>query len=176
MALIEDGTTATHAAAPADNSRRNVLIVASVIAALIVVGFIFVLLRAAGGDVNTVEQRLAGAIRPGDPQFEAARAKIVLDEPEALEATRPVGDVWMQLETTVRNFTGRTITGLEVKGTVVDLEGNPVKERTVIVVPTASQPTLENNKTLPTTVVINGINKDSVKANIKMEVVGVKFQ
>ena len=42
----------------------------------------------------------------------------------------------MNLQTTVRNFTGRTVNGLEVKAAVVDGEGKPVKQRTVVVIPT----------------------------------------
>lgn len=164
------------AAVPADNSRRNVLVVASLVAVLIVVVVGFVLYRAAGGGESAVPPRLEGALRPGNPEFDQHRERIVIDTPEALEGTRPVGDVWMQLEATVRNFTGRTITGLELKGTVVDLDGAPVKERIVIIIPSRQQPELANNQTTEARIVLDGISKDAVRANIRMEVAGVKFQ
>jgi hypothetical protein len=77
----------------------------------------------------------------------------------------------MTLQSTVRNFTGRTITGLELYGAVVDLENKPVKERTVVVIPTR-QPELEPNKTMPVSVLIEGMKDSDVRANIKLEVSG----
>lgn len=157
-----------------DNSRRNILIVVSIFAVLVVAGLIFLLIRPNANSVPVAQQRLEGALHPGDPEFAQYRERIVLDTPEAMEGNRTVGDVWMQLETTVRNFTGRTITGLELKASVVDMDNNPVRERTVTIIP-GQQPQLDNNKTLKTRVVVDGISKDAVRANIKMEVAGVKF-
>jgi len=71
----------------------------------------------------------------------------VLDEIEADEAKRALGDTVMTLHATVRNFTGRTITGLEIKGAVVDHDGKSVKERTTVVIPTR-QAELDPNKTM----------------------------
>lgn len=162
-------------ASPADNSRRNILIAASAVAILIVGAFSLLLYRAAGGGESNAQQRLEGALHSGDPEFDQYRERIVLDTPEATEGPRPIGDVVMELTTTVRNFTGRTITGLELKGTVVDLDGAPVKERIVLVIP-GRQPELANNQTVDARIVLDGISKDAVRANIKMEVAGVKFQ
>lgn len=172
MSLTEEN----NGTATPDNSRRNILIVTSVIGLLIVGALIFVLMRAAGGgDPNAAQQRLEGALRPGNPEYEQLRERIVIDAPEATEGTRPIGDVVMELTTTVRNFTGRTITGLELKGAVVDLAGAPVKEKIVLVIPTR-QPQLENNKTMEARIVLDSISKDAVRANIRMEVAGVKLQ
>lgn len=159
-----------------DNSRRTVLIVVSLIAALVVAGVIFLLMRAGQNSGSSAPQHLEGALRAGSPEFDQYRDRIVLDAPEALEGPRTVGDIWMQLETTVRNFTGRTITGLELTGSVVDLQGNPVKEKTIIIIPTAQQTELENNKTMKARVTLESISKDAVRANIKMTVAAVKFK
>ncbi|MEJ7710880.1 MAG: hypothetical protein WKF84_13700 [Pyrinomonadaceae bacterium] len=159
-----------------DSSRRNILIITSVVGLLIVGGLIFFLMRATGGgDLSAGQQGLEGALRPGNPEFDQLRERIVIDAPEATEGTRPIGDVVMELTTTIRNFTGRTITGLELKGAVVDLDGNPVKERIVIIIP-VRQAELDNNKTMQARIVLDGIIKDTVRANIKMEVAGVKFR
>jgi hypothetical protein len=82
----------------------------------------------------------------------------------------------MVLETTARNFTGRTITGLEVKGTVVDLEKKPIREQIVTVVPGRQAQELEPNKTIPVRIRIEGFSKSDVRANIKTEVVGIRFK
>ncbi len=78
----------------------------------------------------TGEPTLQGAIRAGSPQFEEYKSKIFLDEPEAVEAKRALGDIVMTLQTTVRNLTGKTLNGLEIRAAVVDYEGKPVKQRT----------------------------------------------
>ncbi len=77
-------------------------------------------------------------LRAGSPQFEQYKSQIILDEPEATEAKRALGDIVMTLQTTVRNLTGKTLTGLEITAAVVDYEGKPVKQRAVLVIPDAS--------------------------------------
>ena len=158
-----------------DNSRRTVLIGVSLIAALVVAGLIFLLLRAGQGQNPGAPPRLEGALRAGSPEFEQYKGRVVLDPPEAFEGARTVGDMWMQLETTVRNFTGRSIDGLELTGTVVDPTGAPVRERTVVFIP-GQQSELENNKTMKVRLVLDGISKDAVRADIKMSVAAVRFK
>ena len=157
----------------ADHSRRSIVIVVAVIAAVVIASLFYLLMRATGG--GTPEPRLQGAIRPGSPEFEQYRQRIVLDQPEAEEAKRALGDIVMSLHTTVRNFTGRTLNGLEITGSVVDHQDKPVKSRTVVVIP-GKQPELEPNKTIYVTVVLDGMTDQDDRANIKMEVSGFKFK
>jgi hypothetical protein len=156
-----------------DDSRRRVIIGVAVIAALLIGALIYFLLRATGG--GTPAPTLQGAIRPGSTEWNEYQPKIVLDPPEADEARRPLGDIVMTLRTVVRNFTGRTIDGLEVKGTVIDSQGQPVRERTVIVIP-ARQPELGPNKTMLVQVVIEGFKETDNRANIKMEITGFRLR
>jgi hypothetical protein len=62
-----------------------------------------------------------------------------------------------------------------MRAAVVDYEGKPVKERTVLVIPTR-QPELAPNKTLPVQVMLEGMSDTDARANIKMEVTGFKFK
>ena len=158
----------------ASESNRTLIIVVAVIAAVLIAGLFYGLMRLGGGGRNT-EAGLLGAIRPGSPQFDANKANIVLDEPEATEAKRALGDIVMSLQTTVRNLTGKTLTGLEIHAAVVDYDGKPVKERTVVVIPTR-QPELLPNKTMQVTVGLDGMSDTDARANIKMEVTGFKFK
>ena len=163
-----------------EGSRNIPFIVAAVIAALIIAG-LFVYLRkrpAPAPSAGPAQQHLEGALRAGSPEFEQAKQRIGVDDPEATEGSRIVGDIVMTLTTTVRNFTGRTISGLEMRAAVVDLNGKSIKERYVIVVPDVKRDMaeLENNKTLPVSVTIEGFSKSDVRANIQMEVTGVKFK
>src|SRR5262245_49782273 len=93
----------------ASESSRTLIIVVAVIAAVAIAGLFYGLMRFAGGGRNGAEAGLQGAFRAGSPQFEANKANIVLDEPEATEAKRALGDIVMSLQTTVRNLSGKTL-------------------------------------------------------------------
>jgi len=158
---------------PEDTSHRTLIIVVAVIAAVVIGGFFYLLFRRALAP--TAPPTLAGAIRPGSPDWDKYSKLIATDAPEADEAKRALGDTVMTLHTTVRNFTGRTITGLEVRAAVVDHDGKPVKERTVVVIP-GRQTDLEPNKTMKVSVMLEGFTESDDRANIKMEVAGFKLK
>ena len=160
-----------------EKSRRTLIIVVAIAAALFIGGFFYLLMRKTV--VETPPPRLEGAIRAGSPDFEKLRAQIPLDEPYADQAKRALGDWVMTLHTTVRNLSGKTITGLEVWGAVVDHDGRPVKERTVVVIPSAvpGRPAeLEPNKTINVTITLDRMTDEDDRANIKMAVTAFKFK
>jgi flagellar basal body-associated protein FliL len=155
-------------------SNRTLIIVVAVVAAIVIAGLFYGLMWL-GSSGRSTEVGLQGAIRAGSPQFEDYKSKIILDEPEATEAKRALGDIVMSLQTTVRNLTGKTLIGLEMRAAVVDYQGQPVKQRTVVVIPT-KQPELAPNKILPVQVLLDGMSDSDARANIKMEVTGFKFK
>src|SRR5215203_3960918 len=158
----------------AGETNRTLIIGVAVAAAVVVAGLFYVLMMRAGGS-RVTEPTLQGAIRAGSPQFEEYKSKIFLDEPEATEAKRALGDIVMSLQTTVRNLTGKTLNGLEIRAAVVDYESKPVKQRTVLVIPTR-QAELHPNKTMVVPVMLDGMKDSDARANIKMEVVGFRFK
>ncbi|HEY0761783.1 MAG TPA: hypothetical protein VGD61_05360 [Pyrinomonadaceae bacterium] len=158
----------------AEETNRTLIIVVAVIAAVVIAGLFYGLMRLSGRSTAS-EQTLQGAIREGSPQFEEQRKNIVLDDPEATEAKRALGDIVMSLQSTVRNLTGKTLVGLEVRGVVVDYNGKPIKQKTVVIVPTR-QPELAPNKTMQVNVLLDGFSETDARANIKMEVVAFKFK
>lgn len=153
-----------------DSSRRKVIIIVALVAAIVIAVFFYVLMRASSS--VRVEQTLAGAIRVGSPEFEQNKSKIVVDDPQATEYKQALGGIVMDLYTNVRNFTGRTLTGLEVKGMVVNQQGQPINQKTVVVIPTTRQPELENNRTMLVQIRLEGMTDQDARANIKMEVTG----
>jgi hypothetical protein len=163
----------------ADASRRKIFIIAAIVSALLIAALVFWATRPGTNGVGQ-QPRLEGAIRADSPEFAQVREKIIIEpEPdEATESPRPVGDIVMTLRPKVRNFTGRTITGLELLATVVDLDNNPVRQRTRIAIPNAEtgQSELEHNKILVVPILMEGFKKDDVRANIRVEVTGVKFK
>lgn len=155
-----------------DDSRRKLIIIVAVIAAVIIAVVFYFLMRASGGGS---EPTLANAIRASSPQFKEFQSKIVVDEVEADEAKRALGDIVMSLHGTVRNFSGRTLNGLEITASVVNHQGEPVKQRTVVVIP-ARQPELDPNRTMPVQVMLEGMTDADDRANIRMEVTGFTFK
>lgn len=157
----------------ASESNRTLIIIVAVAAAVVIALLFYLLMRAGGGRPG--EPTLQGAIRAGSPEFERYKSQIVLDDPEATEAKRALGDIVMTLQTTVRNLTGKTLNGLEIRAAVVDYEGQPVKQRTVVVIP-GRHSELPPNKTMEIPVMLEGMSDKDARANIKMEVVGFKFK
>jgi len=155
-------------------SNRTLIIVVAVVAAVLIAGVFGVLMQLSNRGPSP-DAGLQGAIRAGSPQFEEYKSKIFLDDPEATEAKRALGDIVMSLQTTARNLTGKTLTGLEIRAAVVDYEGKPVKERSVVMIPTR-QPELAPNKTMQVSVLLDGMKETDARANIKMEVTAFKFK
>lgn len=166
-------TSERQIAGPDEDSRRKLIIIVAVIAAIIIAVVFYFLMRASGG--GSAEPTLANAIRADSPQFNEFKSKIVIDEVEADEAKRALGDIVMSLHGTVRNFTGRTLDGLEISAAVVNHQGEPVKQRTVVVIPTR-QAELDPNKTMPVQVMLEGMTDADDRANIRMEVTAFNFK
>lgn len=156
-----------------EKSQRTIVIVVAVVAALLIGGLFYLLLRKTLAP--TPPQSLTGAIRPGSPEWEKYSKLIARDEPEADEATRAIGDTVMTLHTTVRNFTGRTITGLEMSAAVLDHQDKAVKEQTVVIIP-GQRNELEPNKTLYVPMTLEGFTDNDDRAKLKMEVTGFRLQ
>ena len=154
-------------------SRRTLIIVVAVAAAVVIALFFYLLMRAGGSGGG--EPRLQGAIRPGSAEFDQYKTQIVFDEPEAFESPRALGDIVMSLKTTVRNLSNKTLNGLEMRGVVVDHQNQPVKERTLIIIPTR-QAELAPNKTIDVSITLEGFKETDDRANIKMEITGLKFK
>src|SRR5436190_6412207 len=147
-----------------DKPRRTLIVAVAIIAALVIGAFFYLLMRKSVAP--SPPPRLQAAVRKGSPDWEKYSKLIALDNPEADEAKRALGDTVMTLQTTARNFTGRTITGLEVRGAVVDHDGKPVKQRAVVVIP-GRQPELDPNKTMRVSILIDGFTDEDDRANIK---------
>jgi len=163
----------------ANRSRRVIFTIAGLVAVLLIVGLIIYLKTRPEPRPATavpLNQTLEGGIREGSPEFNQYRELIKLDELDAFEADSVGAGIQMDLVGTIRNFTGRTINGLEMKGTVVDIEDNPIKERTMIIIPSGSLPELENNKVARVKVTIPGFTKSDGRANYRLEVTAFKFK
>ena len=163
-----------------EKSRTTLIIVVAAIAAILIGGLFYLLMRKTAAP--TPPATLQGAIRRGSADWDKYSKLIVLDDPGdcpeegsrfcAYESRRALGDIQMVLRGIVRNFTGKTITGLELTAAVIDHQDQPVRQRTRILVPSFAASELAPNKTLPVSVIIEGIAENDDRANVKMEVTG----
>ena len=176
----------------ADKTRRTIFIVAGVIAVLLIGLIVFMLVRRGpapqqelgGLRDEKLEESFQGVLRASSADFEKFRDQIVLTQPEDyLVAKSLSGGMEVTMAATVGNFTGRTIAGLEMKGSVLDAEGKVIKERTAIVVPSQSVPELENNQTVRVPLKVAGFtneqdrnNIDAGLAKLKVEVTAIKLK
>jgi len=152
-----------------DKSRRFIFIAVGLVAALLVAGLAYMTSRpsAAPG-----EERLEGAVRPGSPDFPGPDRLIVEFDPNENAEIGPtaLGPWAVKFLPVVRNFTGRTVEGLEFRLTGVDPKGQTIRERIAI-----NRDEIGPNKVARPGLSIN-FPQDSKPANLKLELTGVRFK
>ncbi|MFN2599402.1 MAG: hypothetical protein ABR563_19710 [Pyrinomonadaceae bacterium] len=162
----------------ADASRKKIFIVVGLLGALVVALLVYCATRPAP---PAVAPRLENAIRADSPEFANWRDRVAIDyivDNDTLDSVSALGGRTITPQPTIRNFTGRTISGLELKATVVDLDGKPARERTMIVIPNSFNGLTElaPNKFTKVTIPIEGFKKEDVAANVKIEMTAVRFK
>jgi hypothetical protein len=126
---------------------------------------------------RVLEQRLEGAIRRESAAFDELSGLLVVEQLVAAEAPRPLNDQAVEIKGTVRNATGRTVTGLELRGVILDALSTPLRERTVVVVP-LRQEALEPGEAINVSILLEGVSPEAERAAHMMhvmEVTGVRF-
>jgi hypothetical protein len=120
---------------------------------------------------------MEGAFREGSSEFALYTRKIIAetDTERTQQSPTGMGTIVMSIRGNILNITGRTLTGLEIKVTVVDSNDQPVRDKTTVVIPKEVEK-LESGKTLPVQVTIEGFNKDDDRANIRWKVTAIKVQ
>lgn len=155
-------------------SLRLVSVGIMVVAAVIAISVLFYFVLGSLFRPRAELVQLEGAVRAGSPDFEQLSRGLNVAKPVALKSSDASGDLLMQLNTTVRNDTGRRIRGLEMRGVVLNAHGLAVAERTVIPIP-AQQTVLEPGEALNVRIQIEGITEDTERADIAVEVTAVLF-
>jgi hypothetical protein len=117
------------------------------------------------------EEHLAGAVRPGSPDFPGNKLVVDFDPDEnATMGANALGNYVVTMKPTVRNFTGRTVNGLEFRAAGLDLKGNIIRERTYV-----TEEEIEMNKTASPAIGLN-FPSDNRPAQLKLELTGVRFK
>jgi len=154
----------------ADGSRRIIFIAVAIVAALLVAGLAYMATRPA---TRPGEERLEGAIRPGSPDFPAPDRLVVEFDPDedAIIGANALGNFVVTMKPTVRNFTGRTVSGLEFHVAGLDLKGNVIRERTVV-----TTDEIEPNKIATPAIGINFPSDNKPAQLARPELTGVRFK
>jgi hypothetical protein len=118
--------------------------------------------------------RLEGALRPGMPEFERLREKIIVEQLTAAEAPGPPSDFAVEVNATVRNTTDRTLSGLEMRGLIVDERMSVVRERSVVVIP-SRQTALESGEAIRVRILLDDVRPDDSRSGMLMEVTAIRI-
>lgn len=121
-----------------------------------------------------VAPRLETALYIGHPEFEQFREQIVIEQLVGKEKVHPPNNLAVEVTALVKNNTGRKISGLEMRGAVLDAQNFTVRERTVVVIP-ARQTILETDEAISVRILLESIDKDSDRAHAVMQVTGIRF-
>jgi hypothetical protein len=152
-----------------DKSRTVIYAAVAVLALLLVGGLGYLATRPRQ---QAGEERLEGAVRPGSAEFPGPDKLVVEFDPDenALIGPTALGPWAVTFKPVVRNFTGRTVNGLEFRIAGVDLKGNVIRERIAV-----NQDEIETNKIHTPPLSIN-FPQDNRPADLKLELTGVRFK
>jgi hypothetical protein len=152
-----------------DKSRRVIFIAVGLFAAVLVAGLAYWATRPAAAPG---EERLERAVRAGSPDFPGADKLVVEFNPDenAVIGANALGNYVVTLKPTVRNFTGRAVSGLEFRAAGMDSHGAVIRERTF-----ARDVDIEPNRITSPSLGLN-FPPDNRPAQLKLELTGVRFK
>lgn len=155
---------------------NKVLLAALAIAAIIVAGGVWLLSFQPTIDEQK-QQQLEGAYLEGSPEFEQYTKNIIIttDTDRTTESLIGLGTIAMSLHADLLNKGSRNVNGLEIKVGVIDSFNKPLKEKKVMVVPNQIEK-LNSNETVHIYVPIDGLKRDSDRANIRWKVTAIRFE
>ena len=151
-----------------DKSRLVIYAVVAVVALALVAGLGYLASRPSA---KPGEEKLAGAVRPGAPDWPGD--KLIVDfEPDenATIGGNALGNHVVTMKPTVRNFTGRVVNGLEFRAAGLDLRGQTIRERSFV-----AEEEIEPNRTASPAIGLN-FPADNRPAQLKLELTGVRFK
>ncbi len=155
----------------------NKVLLAALAAAALIVALGVWLLTFQPSREEQKQQQLAGAYFEGSPEFDSYTNNIVIstDMDRTTESPLGLGTIQMAIHADIRNKGDKTINGLEVKVSVVDIKNKVVKEKKTLVVPNQSV-ILQPKETVHIFVPMDGFSKDDDRANVRWKVSAIRFQ
>lgn len=153
---------------------NKVFIIALVFAVLSATAIIYLTTLMPAAE-QTRTETLENAYREGSPEFEALTKKIIISNnaDKMTELRTGIGTIVMRLTGTVKNITGKTITGLEIKVGMINSKNEVIKDKTLVIIPKEIEK-LESGKETQVTVSIDGFSEDDDRANAFWKVSAIK--
>jgi hypothetical protein len=177
----------------------KIMLGALAVAVLVVAGIFWIIsLKPSATEVET--QALQGIIREDMPEFQqygrniniedantktksakfVPYGKLVIlstDNNRLMKSSTAIGNTMISIGGKVKNVTGKTITSLEINVAVTDMSNNPIKDKTVLLVPKLFAKLEESSET-PITVTIEGLDKDASPEyyNFRWKVTAIKVE
>ena len=153
-----------------------VLFAALITAAIALLVMVMHLVASTNSPVNrSSPPRSEWMLQPGQPDFDQFRQQITIEQLMGNEKLHPFNDLVVELTAVVRNQTGRTISGLEMRGAILDTANSTLRERTVAVIP-VQQTVLEINEAINVRILLEDIDRDSDRALTQLEITGITFE
>ncbi len=155
---------------------NKVLLAALAIAALVVAAGVWLLSLQ-----PSVEQKqqeiLAGSFQEGSPEFEKYTKDIVIqtDMDNIMQSPTGMGTIMMTIRAKIRNKGEKTVTGLEVKVSVVDMAGKVVRDKKLLVVPKQEEK-LSPGQMIPVVATVENFSKDDDRANVRWKVTAIRIE
>lgn len=120
---------------------------------------------------------LAGAVRAGDPTFDAVNKDILIstDLDNTVESPTGLGTISMFIKGKVRNKGNRNVTALEVNVAIITQKNEVIRDKNILVVP-VQQPSLPAGETIPITLTLDGFDRKDDRANIRWKVTAIKVE
>ncbi|MCW5958716.1 MAG: hypothetical protein KIS76_01060 [Pyrinomonadaceae bacterium] len=121
---------------------------------------------------------LEGALTPGNPDFEKLTKDILFttDAENTTESPTGLGRIMMTVPATIANKSDKTITLLQVKVVVVNVNNEVVKEKDAIVVPGLQAKILPPNDEIKIVQTIDGFDPKADRAMVRWTVTAIKTE
>lgn len=155
---------------------NKVFIIALIVAILSAAAIIWATTLLPAGEEAKAET-IENAVREGDPEFEELTKKIIIynNADRMTQSRTGMGTILMNLTGTVKNITGKTLTGLEIKVGMIDSKKEIIKDKTLIIIPKEIEK-LETGETREITASIDGFKKDDDRANAYWKVTAIRTE
>ena len=155
---------------------NKTFVVALIVAVLLAAGIIWATTLMPATD-QTKAEVFENAIRKGDPKFEELTKKVIIfnNADRMTQSRTGLGTILMNLTGTIKNITGKTITGLEIEVGMVDSKNKKIKGKTLVIIPKEIE-SLESGETREITASIDGFQKDDDRANAYWKVTAIRVE
>ena len=143
---------------------------------IIIIGVAVTALLMRPSNEEQVATILENSVQEGTPEFEALTKNIVIaTHRDTVESPNAFGSISMYIKGEMTNRGTRTLTGVEINVSVVDIENNVIKEKRVLAVP-AHAPSLAPGETMTVTLSIDGFTAKDDRANIRWRVTAIRAE